>query len=148
MRTAEDAEAFRVLNEEWITNLFTLEEKDRGVLGDPEGKIVRPGGRVFVVYAEQEAVGCVALIFMGEDQYELAKMAVSPKLRGLGIGRKLIEYAIGQARGMGAKKLVLGTNSKLGNAVHLYEAVGFEHRPPKGPAAAYARADVYMEMEL
>jgi predicted GNAT family acetyltransferase len=38
-------------------------------------------------------------------------MAVSPAMRGLGIGRKLLEHAIAQARELGAKSLFLGSNS-------------------------------------
>ncbi len=148
MRTAEDREAFRALNEEWITTYFALEEKDREVLSDPEGMIVSRGGRVFVVRADGTAVGCVALIPMWDGVYELSKMAVSPRLRGVGIGRRLIEYAVAEARMMGVRRLVLGSNKKLANAVHLYESVGFVHKPLDGPAVAYVRADVYMEMDL
>ena len=149
----EDATAFRTLNEEWITRHFALEPKDRETLGDPEGKILAKGGRIFMVWAvvedEAEAVGCVALIPMGNGVYELSKMAVSPRLRGLGIGRRLIEHAIAQARDLGAKSLFLGSSTKLANAVHLYESVGFRHVPAERiPNMGYSRADVFMERPL
>jgi putative acetyltransferase len=149
LRTPEDAAAFRTLNEEWITHFFTLEPKDRETLNDPGGTILSKGGHIFIVHAEGEAVGCVALIPMGEGVYELSKMAVSPTLRGLGIGRRLLLYAIDQAKDIGAKGLFLGSNSKLKNAVHLYESVGFRHVPRESlPAMKYARADVFMDMQL
>jgi len=150
MQTAKDAEAFRTLNEEWITKHFALEEADRKVLHDPQTAIVAKGGRIFVVEADGAAVGCVALIPQAIDgEYELSKMAVSPGLRGLGIGRRLIEYAVAEARAMGATRLVLGSSTKLPNAVHLYESVGFRHVPKElQPASPYKRADVYMEMVL
>jgi putative acetyltransferase len=149
LRTAEDALAFRTLNEEWITRSFTLEAKDRETLGDPGKTILGKGGYIFMVHADSEAVGCVALIPMDNGVYELSKMAVSPKLRGLGIGRRLLLYAIEQARAIGAKSLFLGSSTKLENAVHLYEAVGFRHVPPESlPPMKYARADVFMEMHL
>ena len=44
----DDSTAFRTLNEEWITRHFTLEAKDRETLGDPEGTILRRGGRVYL----------------------------------------------------------------------------------------------------
>ena len=149
LAAGEDASAFRTLNEEWITHYFTLEEKDKKTLGDPENTILRKGGRIFMVFLNGEAVGCVALIPMGDGVYELSKMAVAPVLRGRGVGRKLLEYAIAQAREMGAKSLFLGSSTKLKNAVHLYEAVGFQHVPQERlPPMAYARADVFMEMPL
>src|SRR5579863_8281379 len=125
-----DATAFRSLNEEWITRFFTMEAKDFEILGDPERSILKHGGHIYMAYLESEAVGCVALESMGGDVYELSKMAVTPNLRGQGLGRRLLEYAIEQARALGAKSLWLGSNSKLENAIHLYESVGFQHLPP------------------
>ena len=149
LEIGEDGTAFRTLNEEWISRYFVLEPKDRETLGDPENTILRKGGRIFMVWAGGEAVGCVALIPIGDGVYELSKMAVSPAMRGQGIGRRLLEYAIQQARTMGAASLFLGSNSVLKNAVHLYESVGFTHVPPeKLPPMHYARADVFMEMAL
>jgi putative acetyltransferase len=145
----DDAAAFRRLNEEWITRFFVLEDKDREVLGQPERMILHKGGHIFMIDAGMETVGCVALIPMGDGVYELSKMAVSPELRGLGIGRKLLEHAVTQARVIGAKSLFLGSSTKLKNAVHLYESIGFHHVPPESlPPMPYSRADVYMEMTL
>lgn len=149
MQNTADAEAFRLLNEEWITRWFTLEPKDHETLSDPHGSILDRGGRVLMVRMNGKPVGCLALIPMERGSYELSKMAVQPGLRGMGIGRRLILYAIDQARSMGAKRLFLGSSTKLGNAVHLYESVGFEHVPPESlPPMKYQRADVFMQMDL
>src|ERR1700677_279285 len=121
LQTGEDATAFRTLNEEWITRYFTLEKKDQETLGDPENMILRKGGHIFMVYLSHETVGCVALIPIGDGVYELSKMAVSPEVRGRGIGRRLLEYAVTQAKQIGARSLFLATSTKLQNAVHLYE---------------------------
>ena len=149
LQIGEDGSAFRTLNEEWISRFFVLETKDRETLGDPEGTILRKGGRVYFAWADDTVVGCVALIPVSDGVYELSKMAVSPALRGRGIGRMLLEHAIAEARALGAAALFLGSNSVLKNAVHLYEAVGFRHVPPESlPDMHYARADVFMKMEL
>lgn len=145
----DDATAFRTLNEEWITRYFTLEAKDRETLNDPVHSILLKGGHIFMAYAAAEAVGCVALIPMRDGIYELSKMAVSPHLRGRGIGRRLLQHAIAEARGLDAKSLFLGSNSRLKNAIHLYESVGFRHVKPESlPPMPYSRADVFMEMPL
>src|ERR1700753_4176538 len=96
LQAGEDSTAFRTLNEEWITRYFTLEKMDRETLGDPENMILRKGGHTFMCFLGRHAVGCVALIPMGDGVYELSKMAVSPELRGLGIGRRLLQYAVTQ----------------------------------------------------
>jgi putative acetyltransferase len=145
----DDATAFRTLNEEWITRYFTLEAKDRETLSDPEQSILLKGGHIFMAYAGAEAVGCVALIPMREGVYEISKMAVSSHLRGRGIGRHLLQHAIAQARSIGARSLFLGSNTRLKDAVHLYESVGFRHVGPETlPPMPYSRADVFMEMSL
>ena len=149
LSAGEDATAFRTLNEEWITRFFVLEAKDIETLNHPEEKILSKGGHIFMVFASGEPVGCVALIPMQDGVYELSKMAVSPAMRGLGIGRRLLEYTVAQARSLGAKSLFLGSSTKLRNAIHLYESLGFRHVDPTSlPDMGYSRADVFMEMPL
>ena len=144
-----DETGFRRLNEEWISRHFGMEEKDRITLNDPAGEILKPGGQVFVALAGGTTIGCCALIKIGPAEFEVAKMAVAENLRGRGIGRRLLEYVVAQARALGAQRLYLETNHKLGNAIHLYESVGFRHLPPERiTPSPYARADVYMEMLL
>jgi len=145
----EDASAFRRLNEEWITRHFVLEPKDIETLNDPGNTIFRKGGRIFMAHANAESIGCAALIPMSDGVVELAKMAVAPQYRGQGIGRRLLDYAIEQARTMGAKSVFLGSSTKLPAALHLYESVGFRHVDPAslGPMP-YARADVFMQLSL
>ena len=145
----DDATAFRTLNEEWITRYFSLEAKDRETLNDPVHSILLKGGHILMAYAATEAVGCVALIPMRNGIYELSKMAVSPHLRGRGIGRRLLQHAIALARSSGVRSLFLGSNTRLKDAVHLYESVGFRHvKPETLPPMPYSRADVFMEMPL
>jgi N-acetylglutamate synthase-like GNAT family acetyltransferase len=146
---SEDAIAFRTLNEEWITRFFTLEQKDIETLGDPQNAILRKGGHIFMVHLNAKPVGCVALIPIGAGVFELSKMAVSPECRGLGIGRSLIEYAIREARILGASSLFLGCSTKLPSAIHLYESVGFRHVDPDSlPPIPYTRANVFMRLAL
>ena len=142
----EDATAFRELNEAWIEKYFGMEQHDHEMLGDPEGYIIRPGGHIVMALLEGRATGCCALIPVSPGVYEVAKMAVSEELRGRGIGRKVLAHTIAVARALGATKLTLATNSKLPNAIHLYESLGFRHLPPE--PSPYARANVFMEMDL
>jgi putative acetyltransferase len=149
LRPGDDATAFRTLNEEWITRDFVLEQNDIETLSNPEASVLGKGGHIFMAYAGVEPVGCVALIPMDDGVFELSKMAVSPQCRGRGIGRRLLEHAIAQARTIGASSLFLGSSTKLPNAVHLYESVGFRHiDPEKLPPVPYQRADVFMRMPL
>jgi putative acetyltransferase len=146
---AGDETAFLRLNEEWIATLFTLEDADHKVLGNPQEYILSPGGQILFATIGGEAVGCCALMLEAEREYEVAKMAVTPRYRGRGIGRKLLEAIVGEGRRMGAKRLHLDTNSKLKDAIHLYEAIGFQHLPAERiKPSPYTRSNVSMEMFL
>jgi GNAT superfamily N-acetyltransferase len=143
-----DAEAFRLLNEEWISHYFRLEDKDRETLSNP-GNILDAGGQIIMAVLGEERVGCCALIRIGDGEYEVAKMTVTDKYRGRGYGRAVLAGTIDEARKMGAKRLYLETNSSLTPAITLYESLGFRHLPPERVVESpYARADVYMELYL
>jgi ribosomal protein S18 acetylase RimI-like enzyme len=137
------AEAFRTLNEAWISKFFVLEAKDREVLEDPQGKIIAKGGRIFMALQDGVAVGCVALLKMDDGGYEVAKMTVSETLRGSGLGRLLMQRCIEAGAELGATRLYLETNSSLAPALGLYRAMGFKDLAPV--ETPYARADVFME---
>jgi GNAT superfamily N-acetyltransferase len=95
------------------------------------------------------AIGTCALLAMGDDAFEVAKTTVSQTHRGLGIGKKLLAHVIEYARSVGARRLYLETNSKLQNAIHVYESLGFRHLPAERvQPSSYARANVYMELWL
>ncbi len=141
------AAAFAELNREWIEGLFQIEEADRQVLDHPEEAIIRPGGQIFFALEGDEPVGTVAAIRVSQSTYELAKMAVRPSHRGLGLGEALGRVAIDFVRAEGASLLYLETNSALTGAIRLYERLGFAHATPP-QLSEYARADVYMEIRM
>jgi putative acetyltransferase len=144
-----DADAFRRLNEEWIARYFSLEEHDQVQLLHPEENILQAGGQIVMAVAGEDRIGCCALVFVKPGVFEVAKMAVSERYRGHGIGRRLLEYTIVQAKALGADTLELASNSKLANAVHLYESLGFRHLPPERvEPTPYVRANVFMELHL
>jgi GNAT superfamily N-acetyltransferase len=144
-----DEAAFRRLNEEWIVRYFALEKKDVEALATPRETILERGGRILLAVRGAEPVGCCALLAMREGEFEVAKMAVTERAQGLGIGRLLLEATIETARAAGARRLFLETNSKLAPAIRLYESAGFRHLPAeRRKASPYARSDVQMELEL
>src|SRR5580698_851993 len=144
-----DETAFRELNEAWIAGNFVVEDKDWEVLNDPVGKILRPGGALLMAVEDGVAIGTCALLPMKDGAFEVARMTVAEKCRGLGIGKKLVAHVIEYAKEMGASRLYLETNNKLVNAIRVYESLGFRHLPPElVHPSPYARANVYMELML
>ncbi len=144
-----DEAAFRELNEAWISQYFEIEPIDREVLGDPVAQILGPGGEIVIALLGDRIVGCCALLVMADGVFALGKMAVAEECRGRGIGKAMLAHVIGRAREIGARRLYLESNTKLPNAVHLYESHGFTHLPPERVRRSpYARSNLYMEMFL
>lgn len=138
--------AFRQLNIEWISKYFEMEAPDYKALDDPEGYILDHGGTILIALNEGEVLGCCALIKIDEQNYELAKMAVSPKAQGKGIGWIIGQKLIERARLIGAKRLYLESNSKLTPAINLYKKLGF--KVIEGASSPYERCDIQMELHL
>ncbi|MDV6167597.1 GNAT family N-acetyltransferase [Flavobacterium sp. DG1-102-2] len=146
--TPRYASAFRQLNEEWISSYFTMEETDYKALDDPEGYILSKGGYIFVALYKNEPVGVCALIKMDDPQYdfELAKMAVSPKAQGKSIGSLLGQAVIEKARSLGASAIYLESNTILKPAISLYHKLGFQKTV--GHATPYERCNIQMGLKL
>lgn len=142
----EYRKAFKDLNEEWITENFKMEESDHKALDHPEEYIIDPGGHIFIALYDSEAIGACALIKMDDHKFEMAKMAVSPKAKGKGIGTLLGQACIDKAKELGADTLFLESNTKLKPAISLYRKLGFEKIT--GPPSPYERANIQMELKL
>ncbi|PNH10045.1 N-acetyltransferase 14 [Tetrabaena socialis] len=71
-------------------------------------------------------VGHVALERKSWQVAELRRMSVAPGYRGLGIGRKLLEVLVQQARDNSFRELILHTSSLQVPARKLYESAGWE----------------------
>ncbi|RYZ22655.1 MAG: GNAT family N-acetyltransferase, partial [Chitinophagaceae bacterium] len=141
-------QAFKDLNEEWITTYFKMEEADYKALDNAEGYILNGGGHILVALYNNEPVGVCALIKMNDPDYdyELAKMAVSPKVQGRNIGYLLGQAAIAKAKEVGAKKIYLESNTILKPAINLYHKLGFSK--VVGRETPYERCNIQMELEL
>jgi DNA-binding MarR family transcriptional regulator/GNAT superfamily N-acetyltransferase len=144
--TPEYQQAFRQLNEEWITKHFRMEESDYKALDHPQEYILDHGGHIYIGLYKGEPVATCALILMEDGGFELAKMAVSPRAQGLGIGYLIGKACIEKARRLGAHRVYLESNTALKPAINLYHKLGF--RKAAGPPSPYERCNIQMELML
>ncbi|KGO93601.1 bifunctional helix-turn-helix transcriptional regulator/GNAT family N-acetyltransferase [Flavobacterium subsaxonicum] len=140
--------AFRSLNEEWISTYFEMEEADFIALNNPVEYILAKGGKIFVALYNNEPVGVCALIKMEDKKYdfEMAKMAVSPKVQGKNVGWLLGQAIINAAKNEGAAALYLESNTILKPAINLYHKMGF--KKIAGQPTPYKRCNIQMELDL
>jgi len=146
--TSEYKEIFKSLNEEWISAYFEMEAADYKALDNPEEYILAKGGKIFVALYTNEPLGVCALIKMDDSDYdfELAKMAVSPKAQGKSMGWLLGLAVINAAKEMGASNLYLESNTILESAINLYHKLGFQKI--SGRITPYKRCNIQMELIL
>jgi len=141
---------FKKLNMEWLDSIFNgqLTEQDKQAVNHPERYYLAQGGYLFFAKQAETIVGCIAIKPVTNNHYEISKMAVSTKIQGQGIGRKLLLTALNKARDLQIKTISLETNSQLSRALTLYQHFGFtEQKHPNGKSD-YQRADIYMELQL
>ncbi len=140
--------AFKSLNEEWISTYFEIEEADSKALDNPEEYILNKGGKIFVALYRGEPLGVCALIKMDDPEYdfEMAKMAVSPKAQGKNMGYLLGQAVINSAKELGASKIYLESNTILKPAINLYYKMGFQKII--GRPTPYQRCNIQMELLL
>ena len=139
---------FKRLNVEWLKKYFTVEDKDKRQLSNPEKEIINKGGEVFFALFDKEVVGTCAMLKVDDLVFELAKMAVTEKVQGKRIGKKLMLTCIGYAVEEGAKKIILYTSPKLTTAINLYLSVGFKRTEKKNTSSVYKRKVFTMELDL
>lgn len=136
---------FEQFNRDWIEAFFTLEPLDIQVLQNPDQYILGTGGLILMAYYHQEVAGTVGLRYVEPGIYEFTKMAVPGKFQGKKIGRALAEAAIEKAQTLGAKKIILYSNTRQVPAIALYRKLGFIEIPNDG---LYERGNIKMELAL
>lgn len=85
-----------------------------------------PNGLLLVATRRGTAIGCGALKLHPETAIaELKRMWTSPAVRGLGLGRRILDRLVEEAAAHGMRTVRLETNGSLTEARHLYETAGF-----------------------
>ncbi|TGY96678.1 ribosomal-protein-alanine N-acetyltransferase [Petralouisia muris] len=70
-------------------------------------------------------VGYCGMYCYAGGEGEITNVAVAPRCQNQGIGRKMMEYLLAQARTRGIIRIILEARVSNANAIHLYEETGF-----------------------
>lgn len=143
---------FKSISDDWFESdffkqHFSVGDYDRKILADPKKHIIDKGGHIFFAKLGDQIVGTVALIPRDHDSFELSKMGVLQKYRGLKISDLLMESALEYSRAQGKKRIWLESIHILTAALALFKKYGF-NEIPLGSDSHYSRADLKMELLL
>lgn len=137
---------FERFNRQWIEELFEMETVDEFVLKNPEVAILASGGAILMAMYDGVVAGTVALRKVDEHTYEFTKMAVDENFRRKGIAEALSYASFEKGKELGARSIILYSNTKNAGAIKLYEKLGFKHLPVENDV--YRRANVKMSIRL
>lgn len=149
---AETAEQFEEVRQLWREYAAWLEvdlcfQNFERELAELPGRYAPPEGRLLLALSNDDLAGCIALRKIGEGTCEMKRLYVRPRFRGQGIGRRLTEALIEEAREVGYARMLLDTlPSKMKEAALVYRSFGFREIEPYyyNPVADA----VYMELTL
>jgi len=94
------------------------------------GEYARPDGAILLALFGGEIAGCVAIRPIEEGICELKRLYVKPLYRCKGIGRRLTEEIIEEARQAGYSAIRLDTVPSMIAANTLYASLGFNEIEP------------------
>jgi DNA-binding MarR family transcriptional regulator/GNAT superfamily N-acetyltransferase len=104
-----------------------------------------PAGRFVIAYLNGEPVGCGAVKHNPGEPSDIKRMWLSPDVRGLGLGRRLLAELEARVLENGVTVARLETNGVLTEAVALYRAAGYREVEPFNDEPF---ADHWFEKEL
>lgn len=127
-------EEVTILFSEYIKMLIEKDASIKGCLAlqdyDEEIKHLEkkygiPDGRLYLLYCDEKAAGCIGLSKINDQLCEMKRLYIRPEFRGKKLGEILVEKIITKAREIGYSHMLLDTLPFLQNAVHLYKKFRF-----------------------
>lgn len=127
--TEETKRLFREY-EKWLNVSLCFQGFEEEVNSLP-GKYAPPDGRLYIVKYDGKYSGCIALRKLEDGICEMKRLYLNEELRGMGIGKKLVELIINDAKQIGYLKMRLDTiKEKMPKAVEIYLKHGFTETEP------------------
>lgn len=92
-----------------------------------------PGGEILLAKRGDHVLGCIALKPLEPPRIaEIKRLFVRTQMRGIGVGKALVETAIDTARRLGYREIKLDTLPQMEGAIALYRHYGFVPIPAYG----------------
>jgi DNA-binding MarR family transcriptional regulator/GNAT superfamily N-acetyltransferase len=107
--------------------------------------LTAPAGALVIARLRGRPVGCGAVKTPRRAPAHLRRMWVSPTVRGLGVGRRLLQELERTAWDLGARRIRLDTHRTLTEAIAMYRRSGYAESKP---ASGERYADFWFEKRL
>ena len=130
--TTADLDEVRAMMREyqaWLNVDLCFQSFEQELAGLP-GAYAPPDGALLVAQGDAGLVGLVALRRKERHLAEMKRLYVRDVARGTGLGRRLAERIITEARARGYREICLDTLPVMQDAQRLYVRLGFRDIPP------------------
>lgn len=113
------------------------------------GRYGPPSGALVLARLGGEPAGCVAFYAHDPTTVEIKRMFVAPRARGHGVGGRMLELLLSQARAAGYRRAVLSSHHSMHTAHAVYRRAGFSEVPASADfPGVVAGVDVCMSLAL
>ncbi|MGY0193959.1 GNAT family N-acetyltransferase [Leptothrix sp. BB-4] len=113
------------------------------------GRYGAPTGCLVLARLDGEPAGCVAFYAQDAETIEIKRMFVLPQSRGHGIGDRMLDVLLTQARSAGYRRARLSSHHSMHAAHAIYRRAGFRDVSVSAEfPSAVIGVDVCMEMAL
>ena len=130
-RPGDEADVFRIVSCVLAQyGLSTNPDATDSDLKDIQRSYLSMGGTFRIVECEGGIIGSYGLYATAAESCELRKMYLLSEYRGRGLGKRMMDDALREAKRLGFVEMTLETNSCLKEAVGLYRAHGFREFKP------------------
>ncbi len=93
-------------------------------------EMLPPDGRLALARGHAgQLLGCGAMRRIRKDAVEMKRMFVRPEVQGLGLGRRLFEMRVEEAKNMGCRAIYVDTAKGNRSMLSMYEKHGFQYIP-------------------
>lgn len=136
---------FIELNRAWISEMFVLEPEDIREMEHIESYISQ-GGQIFFALEGDTVLACCMIAPREDGDWEIMKFAAKGMYTGTGAGSACLKAAIEYAKDRNVKKIIIVSNRKCVQALHLYRKFQFIEIPVDREKFPFERADIAFEL--
>ena len=113
------------------------------------GDHVPPHGRLYIALGDNQAGGMIALGRLSDQVCEMRTLYVRPEFRSAGMGKRLVDTVLDDARQIGYTHMRLDTLGFMDSALRMYRSIGFQDIAPYRDVSDSLRQYIrFLELDL
>ena len=136
---------FIEMNKEWISKMFVIEKEDLSILNNIDQSLGSGGQIFFAVDDSENVLACCMIAPRPNGEWEIEKFCAKGMYTGTGAGSACLKACIDYAKEKRVEKVVIVTNTKCVQAIHLYRKFGFIEVPVDKEKFPFERANIAFE---